>query len=101
MPTLLLTGLRRSVGSPDTLFLNINRLYQLASNTFLVFLLLYFGSRLTSNERMGKDGAQSDYFERIIEAVESLKKAYYNRDMEEAAEYMGEVRSNRDKMTAW
>ena len=39
----------------------------------------------------------SDYFERIIEAVKSSKRAYDNRDMEEAAEYMGEVRSNRDE----
>jgi hypothetical protein len=33
-----------------------------------------------------------DYFERIIEAVESSERAYENGDMEEAAEYMGEVR---------
>ncbi|UCF86223.1 MAG: hypothetical protein JSV50_11525 [Desulfobacteraceae bacterium] len=33
-----------------------------------------------------------DYFERIIEAVESSERAYENGDMEEAAEYMEEVR---------
>jgi flagellin-specific chaperone FliS len=33
-----------------------------------------------------------DYFERIIEAVEISERAYENGDMEEAAEYMEEVR---------
>ena len=33
----------------------------------------------------------SDYFERIIEAVESSERAYDNGDMEESAEYMEEV----------
>ena len=34
----------------------------------------------------------SDYFERILEAVESSERAYDNGDMEETAEYMEEVR---------
>jgi hypothetical protein len=33
----------------------------------------------------------SDYFERIIEAVESSERAYDDRDMGEAAGYMEEV----------
>jgi hypothetical protein len=33
----------------------------------------------------------SNYFERIIEAVESSEQAYNDGDMEEAAEYMEEV----------
>ena len=33
-----------------------------------------------------------DYFERIIEAVESSERAYEDGDMEDAAEYMEEVR---------
>ena len=35
----------------------------------------------------------SDYYERILDAVESSESAYNNGDMEEAAEYMEEVRA--------
>ena len=34
----------------------------------------------------------SDYFERLQEAVENSERAYDNGDMEDAAEYMEEVR---------
>ena len=35
----------------------------------------------------------SDYYERILDAVESSEAAYNNGDMEEAAKYMEEVRA--------
>ena len=35
----------------------------------------------------------SDYYERILDAVESSESAYNSSDMEEAAKYMEEVRA--------
>ena len=35
----------------------------------------------------------SDYYERILDAVETSESAYNNGDMEEAAKYMEEVRA--------
>jgi len=59
-----------------------------------LFGLSAFVSRISINpESEGgvKMALSSDYFERIIEAVESSERAYDNGDMEEAAEYMEEV----------
>ncbi len=91
MPTLLLAGLCRSVGSPDTLFLNV---IDYINCPQYLFGLSAFVSRISINPKSEggvKMALSSDYFERIIEAVESSERAYDNGDMEEAAEYMEEV----------